>query len=41
MNILMAFNLPFKINDTDCMHKSDAHSSMRTKQVQLIEYAPT
>jgi len=41
MNILMALNLPFKINDTDCMHKSDAHPSVRTKQVQFIEHAPT
>jgi hypothetical protein len=40
MNILMSFNLPFKINDTAYMHKFDAHSSMRTKQVRFFEYAP-
>jgi hypothetical protein len=38
---LMTLNLPFKINVTVCAHKFDAHSSMRTNQVQFFEYAPT
>ena len=41
MNPLRSFDLPLKINDTLCVHDIDAHSSMRTKQVQFVEYAPS